>query len=152
LTLRSTGPDDSEFLFRVYASTREEELAPVPWTAEQREAFLRQQFQAQDTEYRRNYKDASFDLIVVDGEPAGRLYVNRGSEDIRIVDIALLPEYRGRGIGSALIQGLLAEARAARTTLSIHVEVNNPALRLYERLGFQPVTTHGIYLLMEVPP
>jgi ribosomal protein S18 acetylase RimI-like enzyme len=152
VTLRSVRPDEGEFLFRVYASTRVAELAPVPWKAEQKDAFLRQQFQAQDAEYRGAYPQAGFDVIEIDGAPAGRLYVDRGSDDIRVIDIALLPEYRGRGVGSALLQSLLDEAAEARKRVSIHVELNNPARRLYERLGFQPVATRGIYLLMEATP
>jgi ribosomal protein S18 acetylase RimI-like enzyme len=152
VTLRPVSTDDSEFLFRVYASTRVEELAPVPWSEDQKRAFLQQQFQVQDSEYRRNYLNASFDVIEVEELPAGRLYINRGPDDFRIIDIALLPEYRGHGVGSALIEGLLAEASTAQTTVSIHVERQNPARRLYERLGFQPIATHGIYLLMEATP
>ena len=152
VTLRSARPDENDFLLCVYASTRLDELSPIPWTQAQKDAFVRQQFQAQDYEYRRNYLHASFDVIEVDGEPAGRLYVNRGSEDIRIIDVVLLPEHRGRGIGSALLRSLLEEAGEARKSVSIHVEIHNPARRLYERLGFLPIAKHGIYLLMEAKP
>lgn len=148
--LRPAGAEDRDFLLQVYASTREEELRLVDWSAEQKAAFVHMQFEAQDTDYRRNYEDASFDVIEVDGEPAGRLYVDRRADDIRIIDITLLPEYRGRGIGTGLIRGLLDEAATDRKRLSIHVEVNNPARRLYERLGFVQVEERGLYLLMEV--
>src|SRR6185437_16635571 len=104
---------------------------------------------AQDAYYREHYASAAFDVIEVDGEPAGRLYVARWDHDIRIIDIALLPEYRGRGIGTALLRELLAEAAADGKRLSIHVELNNPARRLYERLGFVQVEERGVYLLME---
>ena len=99
--LRPVEPDDREFLYRVYASTRTEELAVVPWDDAQKDAFLRAQFDAQDAWWRENYGGASFDVIVVDGEPAGRLYLHRGDTEIRIVDIALLPEHRGKGVGTA---------------------------------------------------
>lgn len=148
--LRPAGAEDRDFLLQVYASTREEELRLVDWSAEQKAAFVHMQFEAQDTDYRRNYEAASFDVIEVDGEPAGRLYVDRRADDIRIIDITLLPEYRGRGIGTGLIRGLLDEAATDRKRLSIHVEVNNPARRLYERLGFVQVEERGLYLLMEV--
>lgn len=87
-------------------------------------------------------------MIEVDGEPAGRLYVHRGPAEIRIMDIALAPPFRGRGIGTALLRDLMEEAGASGRALSIHVEVNNPARRLYERLGFAPAGEHGVYVLM----
>jgi len=147
--LRPAEPGDRTFLLQVYASTREEELQLVDWSAEQKAAFVQQQFEAQDAYYREHYHPATFDVIEVDGEPAGRLYVARWEDEIRIIDIALLPEHRGRGIGTALIRELLDEAGAGGKRLSIHVELNNPARRLYERLGLKPVREHGIYLLME---
>jgi len=150
--LRPAGADDRAFLLRVYASTREEELGLVDWSDEQKAAFVLQQFEAQDEHYREHYDPATFDVIEVDGEPAGRLYVARWEDEIRIIDIALLPGYRGRGIGTALLKALLDEAAAARKRLSIHVELNNPARRLYERLGFAPVEGRGVYVLMEARP
>ena len=124
----------------------------MPWDDAQKAAFLRQQFDAQDAWWRENYADASFDVIVVDGEPAGRLYVHRGPSDIRIVDIALLPEHRGGGIGTSLLEELSAEADAAGKSLTIHVERMNPALRLYGRLGFSVAEDKGVYLFLERPP
>jgi ribosomal protein S18 acetylase RimI-like enzyme len=110
------------------------------------------QFDAQDAWWRENYGDASFDVICVDGEPAGRLYVHRGPREIRIVDIALLPEHRGGGIGTRLLSELAAEADASGKSLTIHVERMNPALRLYERLGFALAEDKGVYLFLERPP
>jgi ribosomal protein S18 acetylase RimI-like enzyme len=147
--LRPAGQADRDFLLRVYASTREEELRLVDWSDEQKAAFVQQQFEAQDAYWREHYHPATFDVIEVDGEPAGRLYVARWEDEIRIIDIALLPEHRGCGTGTALICELLDEAGAAGKRLSIHVELNNPARRLYERLGLKPVGEHGVYLLME---
>jgi ribosomal protein S18 acetylase RimI-like enzyme len=121
----------------------------VPWDDAQKEAFLRSQFDAQDAWWRENYARANFDIIVVDGEPAGRFYVHRGETEIRIVDIALLPEYRGDGIGTRLLHELLDEADAARKRVTIHVERMNPALRLYERLGFSLAEDKGVYLFLE---
>lgn len=154
LALRPATPADAEFLYRVYASTRYEELAPAGWPPEQVEAFLRMQFRAQDTHYRTYFPDTAFDLILWAGEPAGRLYVDRRPDEIRVVDISLLPEYRGRGAGSALFAALFAEAAAAGLPVRISVEVFNPARRLYDRLGFVPIDTTGpVYHLMEwVPP
>jgi ribosomal protein S18 acetylase RimI-like enzyme len=148
-TLRAVAPDDEDLLYRVYASTRTEELAPVPWTDAQKEAFLRMQFRAQSQDYAANYPDAAFEVILVDGAPAGRLYVDRRPDELLIVDIALLPEHRGSGVGGALLRDLQAEAAAAGKPVRIHVEHLNPALRLYERLGFRRIDDGGIYLLME---
>jgi len=148
-TLRAVAPDDEEILYRIYASTRTEELAPVPWTDAQKEVFLRMQFRAQSQDYAANYPDAAFQMILVDGAPAGRLYVDRRQDELLVVDIALLPEHRGSGVGGALLRDLQAEAAAAGKPVRIHVEHLNPALRLYERLGFRRIDDGGIYLLME---
>jgi ribosomal protein S18 acetylase RimI-like enzyme len=136
----------------VYASTRTEELAVVPWDDAQKEGFLRHQFDAQDAWWRENYADASFSVIVVEGEPAGRLYVHRGQSEIRIVDIALLPEHRGSGVGTRLLDELLAEGDAEAKSVTIHVERMNPALRLYDRLGFALAEDKGVYLFLERAP
>ena len=151
LRLRSITDADLPFLFRLYASTREEELAGVEWPSEQKEAFVRQQFEAQHAWYQENYAGASFDVIEVDGEPAGRLYVARWENEVRIVDISLLPEHRGRGLGGALLAELFAEADAAGKPVSVNVERFNPALRLYHRLGFAFREDKGVYLLLERP-
>ena len=124
----------------------------MPWDDAQKDAFLRMQFDAQDAWWQENYADASFDVILVEGEPAGRLYVHRGPSEIRIVDIALLPEHRGNGIGTRLLEELLAEGDAEAKSVTIHVERMNPALRLYERLGFSLVEDKGVYLFLERPP
>jgi ribosomal protein S18 acetylase RimI-like enzyme len=152
IELRPAEPQDAELLFRVYASTRAEELSVVPWDDAQTEAFLRAQFDAQDRWYREHYERASFDVVLVGGEPGGRLYVHRGESEIRIVDVALLPEHRGRGVGTALLRYLLDEADAAGKRVTIHVERFNPALRLYERLGFAVAEDKGVYLLLEWSP
>jgi len=139
---------DREFLVELYGSVREPELAHVPWDDATRRGFVEQQFTAQDAHYREHYPGATLDVIEVDGEPAGRLYVHRGQRDIRIMDIALAPMYRGHGIGGGLLRSLIGEADGSGRTLSIHVEMNNPARRLYERLGFRPAGEHGVYVLM----
>ena len=148
LTLRPTETHDEAFLLRVYASTRAEELALVPWSAEQKEAFVAQQFAAQSSHYAKHYAGMSADVIELDGTPAGRLLVARTAEEILIVDIALLPEFRGEGIGTALLGDLLAEADAGGKRVTIHVERFNRALRLYERLGFSVAEDQGVYLLL----
>jgi ribosomal protein S18 acetylase RimI-like enzyme len=140
---------DVPFLRYLYGTTREDELRPVPWTDEQKRWFLDQQFSAQKAHYEEHYPDCVFLVIELEGQPIGRLYVNRGAEDIRIVDIALVPGHRGRGIGRMLMEEILAEGRATGKTVSIHVEHDNPAMRLYDRLGFHHVDTYGVYHLME---
>jgi ribosomal protein S18 acetylase RimI-like enzyme len=145
IELRPATAADEAFLLAVYASTREEELAAVPWDPATKDAFLRMQFAAQDGHYRQQFPGATYDVVTVDGEPAGRLYVDRGDTEIRIVDIALLPEHRGRGLGTALLAPILEEGK----TVSIHVERGNPARRLYARLGFVEVEEQGVYLLLE---
>jgi ribosomal protein S18 acetylase RimI-like enzyme len=150
--LRPVADDDRAFLVGLYGSVREEELAPVQWDEATSRAFIEHQFSAQDRHYRHNYPGATLDVVEVDGEPAGRLYVHRGPEDIRIMDIALAPPFRGRGIGTRLLEALIDEAQASGRKLSIHVELNNPARSLYERLGFLPAGEHGVYVLMERPP
>jgi len=151
IVLRSAIPADRPFLARVYASTREAELAQVPFTPEQRAAFVAQQFDAQSRHYAEHYHDTSFDVIEVDGVPAGRLIVGRWTREIRVVDIALLAEHRGRGVGSRVLAPVLAEADERGVPATIHVETFNPAQRLYHRLGFREVSREAVYLKLERP-
>lgn len=148
ITLRPVGPDDYDFLVEVYGSTRAEELALTPWTTEQQQAFVRSQFAAQQDYYAQKYPTASHDIIVSDNRPVGRLYVARLDQEIRIIDITLLPSERNAGIGSFLIKQLLGEASRTNKMTRIFVEEFNPSLRLFERLGFSPSEQHGIHLLL----
>ena len=147
---RPVAPEDDEFLLDVYASTRAEELAPVPWTNEQKRAFLRMQFDAQRGEYERRFPQADYHVILVGGRPAGRLWVARTPEQIRLLDIALLPEFRNRGVGARLVRQLLAEsARAGLPLRHMVFQLNEDAMRFYERLGFERREQHGAYWEME---
>ena len=152
VSFRPITDDDLEFLYRVYASTREEELSVLDWTEEQLEGFLRMQFHAQHTDYQRNYREAQFELILLDGEPIGRLYQDWRDDELRIIDIALLKEHRGKGIGGKLMREALDRAAAVGKCCRIHVECNNPAMHLYERLGFRMIEEQGVYYLMEWKP
>lgn len=153
VSLRPITPEDMAFLLRLYRSTREEELAMVvDWSEEQKDWFIRMQFDAQHAWYQEHYIGASFDVVLVDGEPAGRLYVHRREKEIRLVDISLLPEVRGRGLGTTLLRDLCTEAEMAGKPLTIHVEKYNPAMRLYQRLGFTCIDENGPYDLMEWKP
>jgi ribosomal protein S18 acetylase RimI-like enzyme len=149
VTLRRKTDADREALCALYASTRTEELAQVPWPEAAKDVFLRSQFDAQWAHYETHYADADLDVLERDGELIGRLYVYRKHPtDIRIVDIALVAAARGSGLGTHLIGEVLDEANRAGKSVSIHVEQFNPALRLYERLGFQRVHENGAYFLM----
>lgn len=152
LSLRPVEAGDEPFLYAVYASTREEELSVVPWSAVDKEAFLRMQFQAQHSYYHEQFVNATFDVIELDGEPAGRLYVEERPDEIRIIDIALLAEHRRQGIGSRLLKRILARGRELGVPVRIHVEKNNPALGLYRRLRFRQIGDQGVYYLMEWTP
>jgi ribosomal protein S18 acetylase RimI-like enzyme len=143
--------EDVGFLFKVYASTRAEEMAMSGWNEKEIENFLHMQFNLQHTQYRQNYKNAAFDIIFYQEKPVGRLYVDRRADDIRIVDIALLPEYRRQGIGSKIMKELIGEADEKKVKLSLHVEHFNPAMALYERLGFEKKGDTGVYFFMERP-
>jgi GNAT superfamily N-acetyltransferase len=148
IALRPITAEDDLFLAAVYASTRVEELAVTGWSDEDKAVFCRRQFDAQAAHYRENYPGALFQVIERDGVSIGRLYVARWEKEIRIVDIALLPEHRGTGIGTKLLRELQEEARSVGKALSIHVERFNPALQLYQRLGFQQIEDKGVYFLM----
>ena len=151
--LRPSGQDDGELLYRIYASTREEELAIAGWDTAVKEAFLRMQFAAQDSHYHATFPAASYDLIVSgDDEVLGRLYVDRGDNAWQVIDLALLPEHQRKGIGTALLTRILAEAAAAARPVRMHVERFNPAQRLYHRLGFTQIADEGVYLLLEWKP
>jgi len=152
LTLRSITADDLPFLYQVYAGTRTEELAQTDWTDEQKAAFLQQQFTAQNDYYQANYPAAQFQIIERHGTPIGRLYVDRWADQIRIMDIALLPDQRGHGVGTQLLEAILSEGRQAKLPVTIHVERFNPALRWYERLGFQVVEDKGVYYFLKWTP
>jgi ribosomal protein S18 acetylase RimI-like enzyme len=149
VTLRPATAGDRTLLRDVYASTRAEELDQVAWAPGQREAFVQMQFDAQDHEYRRHNPHGDFQVIEVAGVAAGRLYVDRRPDDIRVVDIALLPEFRGAGVGRRLLEQLMGEAASSGRKLSIHVEIHNRAAGLYGRLGFEVVAERGVYRLME---
>jgi ribosomal protein S18 acetylase RimI-like enzyme len=153
LAYRLLTPEDLPFLAELYASTRREELAQAPWSPAEREAFLRWQFAAQHRHYQDHYPDCEFLVIERLGgaaarTPIGRLYLDRREDELRVVDIALLPDDRGRRLGTAILERVLAEGRERGLPVCVHVESENPALRLYQRLGFRHVETHGVYQLM----
>ncbi len=152
ITCRPVGPDDHAFLLEVYGSTRADEMALVPWSAEQQQAFIKMQFAGQQEHYQNTFPTASHQIILSAGRPVGRLYVARLEREFRIVDITLMPAERNRGVGSFLLNGLLDEARRFGKVVRIYVEDFNPSLRFFERLNFKPVEQQGLHVLLEWSP
>lgn len=143
LNHRPAAERDDAFLFELYASTRAEELAAWGWSAAQQEPFLRMQWLAQKRGYEARYPSEGHCILEHEGRPVGRLWVFRGEHELRLVDVTLLPAYRGSGLGASVLRTLQEEAAAAGKPLRLHVLRNNPALRLYTRLGFTPVAEAG---------
>ncbi len=153
LTLRPEQPDDLPTLERLYLSMRWDELTPLTnWSDDQKISFLQQQFGAQRAHYTRAYAEAQFLIVERAGQPVGRVILHGGPSDIRVVDIGFFPENRNQGYGTALLQALFAEGDASQRTVSVHVEIFNPARALYTRLGFKQQGDNGPYLLMVRPP
>jgi ribosomal protein S18 acetylase RimI-like enzyme len=146
--LRPLEPGDMPFLASLYASTREQELAQLPWSAEEKAAFLSFQFNCQHQHYLRHYPEARLDIIEREREPIGRLYLAPLPGEIRIMDIALIPSARRHGIGTRLLEAVLERAESDRRSVSIHVERGNPALALYQRLGFEVCEDRGVHLFL----
>jgi ribosomal protein S18 acetylase RimI-like enzyme len=152
ITLRRATEDDYGFMRRLYESTRAEEMERFPFDDAGKKAFLDQQFAAQYQHYGLHYPTCERNIIEKNGQPVGRLWIDEWREEIRLVDIALLPQWRGSGIGSMLLREVLDRGTAANKPVTIHVEAYNPALRLYKLLGFRHVDTNGVYFLMRWTP
>lgn len=149
---RPERPVDDDFLLALYASTRAAEMALTNWTTDQQRDFLRWQFELQRRHYFLHYTGAAFDVLTLDDVPIGRMYVLLGASDVRLMEITIAPELRGRGIGTRFVERLLDDAEGLSKTVTLHVEPYNPALRLYQRLGFAVVEQRGINLLLEWHP
>lgn len=152
LSLRPSQPQDEAFLRSVYASTRAGEISLFGWHSSQAEIFLRMQFDAQDRHFRGNYPHGQFDIVELDGAPIGRFYVAQQPEAFHVIDIALLPPWQGQGYGAELLRGVQQQAARDGLHVSLHVDRNNPAQRLYARLGFQDAGDAGLYRLLEWRP
>lgn len=150
ITLRPVKNSDESFLLHLYGTTRQEELAILPWSDTEKSEFVRSQFDAQRTDYQRRFPDSNHSIVVLDGRNAGRIWVNRGPEEIRLIDIALLPELRGKGVGTRLLIDLQAEAYKSTLALrhSVH-KTNTGAIRFYNRMGFTAVQDFETHDLME---
>lgn len=149
LTRRPIAEADRSFLLDLYGSTREQEFAQFGFSEEQKQLFIASQFTAQHHHYQTHYPEATFDLILKQDDPIGRLYIDEWTKEFRIVDISLTPQYCNKGIGTTLLKNTMQQATELGKSVSIHVGQSNPAVRLYERLGFEKVKEQGIYQLME---
>lgn len=152
IELRPVCTNDQDFLYRLYASTRLAELALFGWNPAQQEAFLRMQFNAQQQSYEMTYQGADHQVILLDSRPVGRILVHRENNAHVLVDIALLDEYRNRGIGTRLLQQLIASTAQQGAPLRLQVIKSNPALHLYQRLGFVKTGAEGMHFQMEIKP
>ena len=139
-------------LYRLYASSRYEEMALVDWSPEQKESFLRSQFDLQDHHYRRYFPEARFDLVLRGEDVLGRLYVVRDGGALLMLDLALFPEHRGQGHGTRLIQDVFREAAETGLNVRVHVLPQNRARSLYLRLGFRKIAEEGLHELLEWHP
>ncbi len=149
ISTRPVEPHDASFLLELYASVRDEELAQVPWTTEQKQAFVSMQFAAQQDHYRKKYPDATHEIILANEQPIGQIYVARLEDEIRIIDFTVRRDQRNAGVGSFQLRQLLREAETAGKAVRIYVEDFNPSLRLFERMGFKPIADEGMNLLLE---
>lgn len=147
--LRPATPADAGFLYELYADARRDEFAALGWPAAQLDALLRGQYLAQVTHYATRFPGAEHSIVLVNDQPAGRWYVDRSAAAIRLVDVCLLRTCRGRGIGTALIATLQAEAAAQRRPVELSVVDGNPAYRLYRRLGFVERALDGVHRQLE---
>jgi ribosomal protein S18 acetylase RimI-like enzyme len=152
VTLRPVEPDDEPFLYQLYCSTRAEEIAAFGWDAAQQDAFLQLQFRGQQRHYQVQQLDVDSRVILQGARPIGQFIVMRSDREIRLADIALLPQYRSTGIGTELIGDLFAEARASGRPVTLHVEKSSRAVRFYERLGFVRTDETGFHYKMEWQP
>lgn len=149
IQLRPVEEKDKVFIEFVYRSTRENELSYTNWSELQKQAFISMQLAAQHAEYKKMFHEAEFQVIEFNKKQAGRLYTWENEFEIRLIDITLVPAFRGRGIGTKLLKMLLDKASMANKIVSLHVEANNPALNLYKRLGFIFIKNNGHHLYME---
>jgi ribosomal protein S18 acetylase RimI-like enzyme len=152
VTLRPVTAADDDFIFNCYASTRAQELAQVPWSPEQKEAFVRMQYTAQKQHYAAEAPKASHNIIYVNAAPVGRIFLDRREDALHILDITVLPQHRNQRTGSLLLRRLLDEAGGAGKPVTIYVESFNPSLRFFERLGFRKDHEKGLHLLMKWQP
>jgi N-acetylglutamate synthase-like GNAT family acetyltransferase len=149
ISLRRATVDDRDFLLRVYAASRETELSVLPFDEAQKRAFVEHQLDAQTLYYQEKYPDATHEVILLEGEPVGRVYVNRGDNLISILDLAVLAEHRKKGIGTHIVKNLQSEASASDKRVCVYVETFNPSQKLFRELGFELVESDEVNLYFE---
>jgi ribosomal protein S18 acetylase RimI-like enzyme len=152
IALRPATAQDEAFLFDLYVCNRQAELHAWGLDETTLASFLQMQFAAQQGAYTTQFPEADHDLVLVDQEPVGRIYVQRAADHLLLVDIALLPEMQGQGVGTWLLRALLEEGVAKNVPVRLQVVVTNPAQRLYERLGFAALGNDGVYEQMRWEP
>ena len=152
IQLRPAEEKDNLFIETVYRTTREDELNLTNWPELQKKAFITMQSMAQLAEYKKNYPGAAYQLIMYKKKPAGRFYTWENDNEIRLIDITLLPQFRGKGIGTSLLGELIKKSNKVQKKISLHVDPVNPALRLYRRLGFIRIKNNGRHYYMERTP
>ena len=150
--LRAAAATDLPLLHRIYCSTREDELRGLDWSAPDKDAFLQQQFDLQHRYYHAHFPEAEFCIIERAGQDVGRWYLDRAGTQLRLIDVALLPQWRQRGIGSRLLRSLVEEADACGRDILLHVEASNPAFGMYARLGFEAIANDGVYVKLRRQP
>lgn len=150
LKLRPVTSEDEDFLLEVYGSTRAHEMALVEWPEEQKKAFVKSQSERQREEYDKRFPDAEYDVILIDERPAGRIWIGEDDHQMRLMDIAILPEFQNRGAGTQLLRWLIDRAtKAAKPLRHMVFMLNEDAHRFYERLGFVTIEEAGAYKHME---
>ncbi|HEX8832888.1 MAG TPA: GNAT family N-acetyltransferase [Abditibacteriaceae bacterium] len=152
IALRRAEAGDDAFLFGLYAGTRAEEIAAWGWDELQQTAFLQMQFGAQQRGYQAQHPNAQSLIILLGEQPVGRTLLARSEDEIRLIEIAILPQFRGAGIGTEYLRRLLGEAREAQSVVSLSVMKDNPAQKLYNRLGFVQIGENELYFSMEWRP
>ena len=141
---------DDSFLRQVYVHSRDREFQYSLWTAEQKSSFLDSQFNLQNHHYKVSNPGAASHIITLGGQNIGRLIVDRTGDDMKIMDLQILPAFRGQGIGTSILKALINEAATSNTSARLHVEHENiEAQKLYYRLGFRQMDTSGPYIEMQ---
>ena len=152
IELRPAVEKDDSFIETVYCSTREDELKITNWTELQKRSFIIMQSMAQLAEYKTKFPGAAYRVINYNKQDAGRFYTWENDNEIRLIDITLLPKFRGKGIGTSLLQDLIKKSEKVQKKISLHVDPVNPALQLYLRLGFIYIKNNGLHYYMERNP
>jgi len=149
ITLRPATSEDARFLLEVYQSSRGDDLRGLGWDEDRISEFLTMQYQAQRTFEDNDHQPATNEVILYSGKPIGRLFVDYRVDEIRCLDVALLPEFRNQGLGTFLLRRLQKRAQTAHKPLRLQVIRFNRAVSLFERLGFVRTSETGTHLQME---